>query len=477
MQETGTSAEEIKDDQMGLYKKAKKIIGGGRTSKVCDATGWSKSRAKAEMKKARDLGVSNFNYVSKAAYELGPEELEEFGKTMKGLKVAKEKDNDFYVDIVCMRSGWSREEALAKMKKANRQGLSFIKYAQRGCWLKSEDEIKELARIAETEEKTVDEKKSEYIAGIMERTGWSRGKTELEIAKERLRLGASYEDFYRFRFDEISQEEREKYPTLRLMNKLRLRYCSYVPRSKYFDDKAEFNRTFNKYVKRVWFTNKGLEYEDFLEKIRNVDSVLVKPITSTCGIGISKHDCNVSEEANRKLYDFIMAAPDTLVEEYIVQHEDMMKLCPTSVNTIRINTMRWQGECIFQFAIVRTGCGSIVDNFHNGGIAARIDLDTGIVNADAVDLDGNIFETNPYSGIKLRGYQIPHWQEIIDTTREMSSVVDDVDYVGWDFAITPEGIDLIEGNEGAYVMPQMCNMQDRNGLRPLLADPYMKEYM
>jgi hypothetical protein len=118
----------------------------------------------------------------------------------------------------------------------------------------------------------------------------------------------------------------------------------------------------------------------------------------------------------------------------------------------------------------------VIDNFHNGGIAARVDVETGIVNADAIDLDGNIIEKNPYSGMKMRGFQIPHWDKLLETCRDIDGRIEDVDYVGWDFAITEDGVELIEGNEGAYVMPQMCNLQDDTGLLPVLVEPYMDVY-
>lgn len=468
----------LRDDQekeMLLIKKAKKILKGGRASSVSKATGWSSSKVKSEMKKAKALGISNFNYVTKAAYELSDEELKEMGDTLKLLKKSRAKDEKFYADIVQLRTGWDRDKIAKKMAAAKRIGISNYKYAQQGCWLRSDEDLKKLSVTLAEEEQVMESKKPEYVSRIMERTGWSRGKTELEIAKERLRLGSSYEDFCRFGFDGMTLDERLKYPTLRLMSKFRLRHCSYVPRATYFDDKAEFNRTFADYVHRVWFTNKDLTYDEFVDKIKDVDYLMIKPITNSCGIGISKHKCNVSDEENRKIYDLLMSEPDTFAEECIVQHEDMMKLCPTSVNTIRINTMWWQGECIFQFAIVRTGCGGIIDNFHNGGIAARVDIETGIVNADAVDLDGNLFPQNPYSGVTFRGYQIPNWDKVIEVTKAITPIIKDMDYVGWDFAITPDGVDLIEGNEGAYVMPQICNLQDKRGLRPLLVDPYFTE--
>ena len=120
------------------------------------------------------------------------------------------------------------------------------------------------------------------------------------------------------------------------------------------------------------------------------------------------------------------------------------------------------------------GRGGVVDNFHAGGIAATIDIPSGMVCTSAADLDGNTFEENPYSGKKIKGYQIPNWDRIIETCKEITGKVSGVNLVGWDFAITPDGVDLIEGNPGVYyVLAQVPNVADHNGLRPVMVDPYM----
>ena len=459
---------------MGFLKRTAKYFKDDAAKIVCERTGWSKPQAYAHMVKASKYGITEKEYLRRFAYDLEDEELAQLMDVVDGIWTFRRADEKFYADRIREMAGWDEETCAAKLKKSKSLGISNMRYAQNGYWLKSDEEIEEIAAAYKEAAEDVREGKQNYLRLIMDKTGWKYGKAEFEVMKARAAQGASYEDFYRFRFYDRTPEDRLRFPTLRVMDRFRCKYVEYGPRARYFDDKAEFNRTFADKIHRVWFTNEGLTYEKFKDLIAPLDYVMIKPITDSCGNGISKHACSVSESEDRKLYDLIMAQQDILVEECVKQHEDMAKLCDTSVNTIRINTMQWNGECVFQFAIVRTGCGDIIDNFHNGGIAARVDVETGVVNADAVDLDGNIYETNPYSGVRLRGYQIPHWDMILDTCREISGRVKGVDYVGWDFAITPDGIDLIEGNEGAYVMPQMCNLQDDVGLRPVLVDPYMK---
>lgn len=132
------------------------------------------------------------------------------------------------------------------------------------------------------------------------------------------------------------------------------------------------------------------------------------------------------------------------------------------------------GECHFLYSVFRMGQGAVVDNFHAGGIAASVDPATGIVLTDAADLAANTFPVHPSSGLVIKGFRIPHWEQILDTCRRIAPIVPEVHLIGWDFAITPDGVDLIEGNPGAsYVVAQIPNVSIRKGLRSSMVDPYL----
>lgn len=46
----------------------------------------------------------------------------------------------------------------------------------------------------------------------------------------------------------------------------------------------------------------------------------------------------------------------------------------------------------------------------------------------------------------IPGHQLPHWHELIDSAQKAHAVFPDLFSIGWDFAVTPEGVKLIEGN-------------------------------
>ena len=338
-----------------------------------------------------------------------------------------------------------------------------------------EAEQERLGRILTKDSDRIRANKDRYIAEVMKATGWTHGKVELEVAKAKAICEASYEDYYAFRMYELTPEEQANYVTLGQFNKMRLKY-NYNRKNavELLDDKAGFNSTFADLINRKWFVNTGLTYEQCMEEIAGLDAVLVKPLAATQGIGIQKFQVNVSEEGNREFYDTLMSVGESIVEQYVIQHEAMMEFCPTSVNTVRITTLNVNGECKFLYSVFRMGRGNVVDNFHAGGIAASVDVETGVVMTDAADLDANTFAESPMTGKAIKGFQIPNWDAIRETCRKGFDRVGGVNLIGWDFAITPDGVDLIEGNPGAsYVVAQIPNVQDRIGLYDQMVKPYL----
>jgi hypothetical protein len=56
------------------------------------------------------------------------------------------------------------------------------------------------------------------------------------------------------------------------------------------------------------------------------------------------------------------------------------------------------------------------------------------------------YDVHPYSKIKFDGYEIPRFKECVELIRELAFEEPEARYVGWDLAITPKGIELLEGN-------------------------------
>ncbi|MEE1313986.1 MAG: sugar-transfer associated ATP-grasp domain-containing protein [Lachnospiraceae bacterium] len=456
-----------------FLKFKKKEITDKNIKKVCEATGWKEKKAKLKMDWAKEKGVSYWQYASKAAYDLTNDEIVELGRAIKAYNKIIKQNQKFYINIVCEKTGWDYAHAKEEMDKAKKNGIPYVKFIKKRCWEVNDQRKQEIANFNKKDKKRITNNKEMYLQKIMDATGWSRGKTELEVAKAKAICEVTYEDYYAFKFYNLSPDEQKNYLTFGLFDKMRLKYND-GKAAKIFADKGGFNEIFADLNHHRWFINHDLSYEDFLKNIEGLNAIIVKPLSSTQGKGVTKFECNISEEKNRKLYDTVMGLNKSIIEEYIIQHEEVMKFCPTSVNTIRITTLNYENECHFLYAVFRMGRGDVVDNFHAGGIAATVDVNTGIVTTDAADLDGNTYPVNPYSGVKIKGFQIPHWDKVIEACKKANGRIEGVNLVGWDFAITEDGAELIEGNPiVSYILAQIPNVADKIGLKPVMYDPYM----
>ena len=441
---------------------------------ICERTGCAPETAAEGLNCAAACGITRKQYLKKCGWDLSPEELPQLAEALAKAEELRLQRSSFYIDAVCRKSGWDRPKAEAEMNRFLEMGITYLKYAQSSFWeMDAETEQKAVQEILAYKD-TISDNKESYRREIMEKTGWSRGKTELEVLKCKNICGASYEDFLVFKLYECTPQQQREYVTLDMFIRMRLTYNDHMEAKRNFDNKAVFNEKFSPYIHRRWFVNTDLSWEDFCRRTDGISDFLVKPIAATQGKGIYKLHLSADEKEKRAAYESLTQENTAIIEEYIHQHESVAAFCPSSVNTLRITTLYLDGKCHFLYAVFRMGQGSVVDNFHAGGIAASVDTKTGIVITDAADLAANTYPVHPTSGLTIKGFRIPHWDQILATCEEIAPIIAKTHLVGWDFAITPDGVDLIEGNPGAsYVVAQMPHVAERKGLRKTLIDPYL----
>ena len=86
-----------------------------------------------------------------------------------------------------------------------------------------------------------------------------------------------------------------------------------------------------------------------------------------------------------------------------------------------------------------------------GHLHAPIDIATGIVGAaiDGYELDP--YDVHPDTGVAIRGFQMPYWQDAMATCRRAARAFPMMRIQHWDLAITAEGPCLLEVNDvGAF---------------------------
>ena len=172
---------------------------------------------------------------------------------------------------------------------------------------------------------------------------------------------------------------------------------------------------------------------------------MVKPYDGLGGKGVYKEYRKNIKNVN-DFYNYLNEN-HLFIEEYVKQNKEVNRLCKESVNTIRIMTFSYNGKSEIVYAAMRIGNGiNNVDNFHQGGMGCKIDLEKGILIGDAIDKDLNHYEVHPKSKVKFDGFVLPNWEKAKKLVLDASLVNNNIHMVGWDVALTDEGATLIEGN-------------------------------
>ncbi|MBQ4047275.1 MAG: hypothetical protein IJC93_02775 [Clostridia bacterium] len=274
------------------------------------------------------------------------------------------------------------------------------------------------------------------------------GRSSVYISYDMLRCAMRYTaapaDYALFEFWGLTKEQRKTYVTRGINDRLVKKYND---RSLWhvFDNKNEFNERYAKYVGREWIHLGSSDFEAFDAFLSRHDCVFYKPLSLSCGWGIEKID--VADIADRKeLFETLKKKGDGLIEERIVQHPEMDRMFAGSVNTIRLVTINNGSEVAVVFAFLRVGNGKFVDNLNSGGMAAPIDPATGVVTHPGADKDYKAYDVHPATGTPFVGFTIPRFREAVEMVQEAALIEPRMGYVGWDVAVTPNGLCLVEAN-------------------------------
>ncbi len=255
-------------------------------------------------------------------------------------------------------------------------------------------------------------------------------------------IGCGYSDYLNYQLYKKTKKEVLEYASIKDQD----RFYEIVSPAKYktfFTIKTNFLKNFQDYVGRDFFDNGSIqELKSFLKKH---EFFMIKPYDGLGGSGVEK--IYAKDITNVLAFYDKLKKEHLFLEEYVVQHPEMNKLCDKSVNTIRIMTFGYNGKSEILFAALRVGNGSAsVDNFHRGGMASLVDISTGKVMGKAFNKNLEYFDKHPVSNIKFDGFQIPNWDKVKKMVLEAALVNENIHVVGWDVAITKGGATFIEGN-------------------------------
>lgn len=176
-------------------------------------------------------------------------------------------------------------------------------------------------------------------------------------------------------------------------------------------NKDEFNAQYSEFILRDWIML-SQDREQIRSFFQRHNSVIIKPIDGDSGKGIRiVHGCDKLTDA--EIDDLVRENKTGIVEELLYNHPKLNELNASSLNTMRIITVRNGDEVDVLFAGIRFGAkGCEIDNISKGGHIAPIDIESGTICGHSHTKKTVTMNNENNNHI---GFQIPMWDKLQGT--------------------------------------------------------------
>ena len=276
-------------------------------------------------------------------------------------------------------------------------------------------------------------------------------------------------EYFQFRFFELQKSDRMNYAGTGFMYEYQL-YMNPKKNRQKLEDKRIFLDEFSQFIRHKHTTLEELERGAF--DLRNefkdpLNKVIIKSHDGQCGKGVEV--VNLKDKDSNEIIQILKNTENNIVEEYVVQHDDLMKMSPSGLNTIRIFTqLNDNDEVDILGCRLRISVNSIVDNLAAGNIVSVIDENEGILTGAGVYSDITKIDEkfHPVTKTEIEGFKVPFWRETLDLAKSAAKHIPECKSIGWDIAITNEGPELIEGNHDWCKL--VWQLPAKKGLKPVL---------
>ena len=271
--------------------------------------------------------------------------------------------------------------------------------------------------------------------------GWDRVLLTFDIFYCKTILHANNEEYLAYKFYNLKNRYRKQF----MLTYHQRNFMRYLNEPNFTVRKSQFYQRIPQFFQRQIILAPDCGAEAFLDFVKSHGTVVLKPDYGSYGRGIEKLQYTNDEDV---LAYFSSIRKKTVCEEFVVQHDAMNLLNPTSINTIRFLTLRKDDEIAVISASLRaaTKQGVFVDNMRQGGIGAQVCIDSGITCTHGYDYLSNQYMMHPITQCPIMGFQIPNWDKSIALVKNAHAAIKECDYLAWDIAITPDGADIIEAN-------------------------------
>ena len=192
-------------------------------------------------------------------------------------------------------------------------------------------------------------------AFLKKRSGKSRIWLLCDMLRCALKYNAGYMDYKIAEMYRLTDEQKKTVITRGISNTI-VRRMNDKAYWYLFDDKATFNELFQEHINRNWLKiSADTKLEAFKTFLDTNGDLIAKPLEGSSGVGIERF---TREHWQGREAEFLNELQDKgigIVEERVIQHPEMMEMCPTSVNTIRIATLLGDKKQGVVYAFLRIG--------------------------------------------------------------------------------------------------------------------------
>lgn len=257
-----------------------------------------------------------------------------------------------------------------------------------------------------------------------------------------------FQDYIDYDFAILTPAERATYMTHPVSNQISQKYDHPDYRG-LFQDKVEFDKTFSEFLRRDWMVVDADNADDLRAFTERLGTIVTKEPVGQAGTGVHRYHAAEVEDWTQ-FHRGLLERGEILVEEVIRQHDDLAAVCPGTVNTTRV-TAFFDGSTTHILAMAQKfGRGAVSDQMTFGGFYTMLD-ENGHALGAGYDSHGHVHELHPDSGARIADFQLPMIDEVTAFVDRVARVVPQVQYVGWDIVVGPDGPVLVEGNWGAGV--------------------------
>jgi len=216
--------------------------------------------------------------------------------------------------------------------------------------------------------------------------------------------------------------------------------------------------------------------------LREAGRLVVKPVYGYRGQRVTvlthtdgRYYRNKTPIGESALREWLQTLNQYFVTEFLRQHEFVSTMYSEAKNTLRLLTMWPDNGAPFDAAgafRIGTAASAPLDNWSQGGIATRVDLETGSLDPAIGIREGQrrTLSRHPDTDRQIADRTVPRWGEIKEGVLALATRFPEVPYLGWDIALT-EGLPfgVIEAN--AFPDADVVQLH-----RPLLIAPEGREF-